>query len=71
MSNKCFILLLTRTNVYNTMDAEVIEMEKLIKKYGGLILLYSVIVVMIVLINARFTYLKEINQVQDTYAYND
>jgi len=46
-------------------------MEKLIKKYGGLILLYSVIVVMIVLINARFTYLKEINQVQDTYAYND
>ncbi|MEG1506311.1 MAG: hypothetical protein RR478_02310 [Bacilli bacterium] len=45
-------------------------MKNLVMKYGGAIIFYTCIVLMIVLVNARFTYLNEINS-HVTYAYND
>lgn len=50
---------------------EGMNMKKLIRKYGGAILFYSVIVIMIFLVNIRFEQLNEINEEKPVYAYNN
>ena len=46
-------------------------MKKFVRKFGGVILFYGVIVIMIILINYRFSYLNELNENTITYAYNN
>lgn len=61
-SNKCFKLSLTRTYERDKVKMkEVVKMKKLFLKYGGVIFFYTTIVVMILAINYRFSYLEKTN----------
>ncbi len=40
-------------------------MSEMLKKYGGLILFYGIIILGVILLNERCRYLKELNKMQN------
>ena len=59
MSNICSNLLLTRTNVHDIFNSERGDtMEKLVRKYGAVVLLYIVVIGGVLLLSSRLRYLN-------------
>ena len=59
MSNICSNNILTRTNVFDIVYTERGDtMEKLIRKYGALIMLYVVVIGGVLLLSSRLRYLN-------------
>lgn len=59
----------TRTIVYGMIVSleGVVKMKKTLKKFGGLILFYSVIIFGVLLLNLRFAYLNSHNNLANNF----
>ena len=71
MSNKCFNLqkVLIQTNVYVNikMKEGVIQMKKKLIDLGGLLLFYFVLIIGVLLLNLRFSYINNNSNFNSNY----